>query len=204
MKETGLGIYTLSSVPVDRAEPSESLNANTVWSLGNGIRTRQLSSRQLGHFRKGRPVSTEENSNGIRGAYFVNIEATLAQGQSRAWHLVAEVNQSASMVAELNALISSKAGLAAKIDADIAAGTLALTRIVASADGIQLTGDRLFGARHFANVLFNVMRGGIFDEGYTVSEERPGRVCRESECRCSRREPNPGFNSFPIPSTTAT
>ena len=41
-------------------------------------------------------------------------------------------------------------------------GTENLTRIVADADGIQHGGDRLQTARHFANTLFNVMRGGIF------------------------------------------
>jgi len=198
VKETGLGIYALSSIPVDRAEPSESLKANTVWSLGNGIRTRLLSSRQLGRFRKGQPISEEQNSNGKRGAYFVNIEATLAQGQCRLWYLIAEVNQNASKVAELNALISSKAGLAAKIDADVAAGTLALARIVASADGLQLTGDKLSVARHFANVLFNVMRGGIFDDGYTVSKNDLIRFATQANSAV-QAENESWFQSLPDP-----
>ncbi len=170
VKETGLALYLLSSIPVDRAEPSESLKANTVWALGNGIRARLLSSRQLGRFRRGMPVCEEPEAKGRRGAYFVNIEATLAQGQSRAWYLVAEVNQTASKVAALNALISSKAGLARKIEGDVEEGTRGLKRIVASADGVQASGDRLTVSRHFGNVLFNVMRGGIFDAGYTISK----------------------------------
>ena len=167
---TGLALYMLSSIPVDRAEPSESLKANTVWSLGNGIRARLLSDRQLSAFRRGEPVAEETELKGKRGAYFVNVEATLAQGQSRAWYVVAEVNQTAAKVAELNAVIATKSGLAKKIEADVEAGTLALERIVASADGLQRSGDKLTVARHFANVLFNVMRGGIFDEGYIVSK----------------------------------
>ena len=31
---SGLGVYSLSALIVDRAEPSEALKANTVWSLG--------------------------------------------------------------------------------------------------------------------------------------------------------------------------
>lgn len=34
IEETKLGLYMLSSIPVDRAEPSESLKATTVWSDG--------------------------------------------------------------------------------------------------------------------------------------------------------------------------
>jgi hypothetical protein len=32
--ESGLGIYALSAIIVDKAEPSEALKANVVWSLG--------------------------------------------------------------------------------------------------------------------------------------------------------------------------
>jgi hypothetical protein len=34
LPETGLGLFLLSSVPVDRPEPAESLRATTVWSAG--------------------------------------------------------------------------------------------------------------------------------------------------------------------------
>ena len=32
--ETGLGIFSLSAIIVDKAEPSESLKANVAWSAG--------------------------------------------------------------------------------------------------------------------------------------------------------------------------
>jgi hypothetical protein len=168
--ETGLGIYMLSSIPVDRAEPSESLKANTVWSIGNCIRMRLLSSVQLARFRRGRPISEEKDVKGKRGAYFVNFETILAPGQGQIWYIIAEVNQTAAKVADLNALISSKSAVAHEIEADVQAGTVSLAKIVASADGLQVTNDKLSAARHFANTLFNVMRGGIFDNGTTVSK----------------------------------
>jgi hypothetical protein len=34
VKETGIGIFALSAIIVDKAEPSEALKANVVWSLG--------------------------------------------------------------------------------------------------------------------------------------------------------------------------
>ncbi len=43
-----------------------------------------------------------------------------------------------------------------------------LTRIVASADGLQLTDHREATVHHFANVLFNTMRGGVFDGNYDL------------------------------------
>jgi hypothetical protein len=41
-----------------------------------------------------------------------------------------------------------------------------LEKLVAGADGLQVSGDQLCSAHHFANVMFNVMRGGIFADGY--------------------------------------
>jgi hypothetical protein len=36
---------------------------------------------------------------------------------------------------------------------------------------LQLTADRRRNIRHFANTMFNVMRGGIFDENYAIERE---------------------------------
>ena len=52
--------------------------------------------------------------------------------------------------------------------ADIESGTQNLIKLNASADGLQCTSDHLRDTRHFANVLFNNMRGGIFDNNYTI------------------------------------
>ena len=49
--EVGLGIYALSAFIVDKAEPSESLKANIVWSLGLENPTHLISSLQLNAFR---------------------------------------------------------------------------------------------------------------------------------------------------------
>ena len=40
--------------------------------------------------------------------------------------------------------------------------------LVAASDGLQLTADRRRNIRHFANTMFNIMRGGIFDENYQI------------------------------------
>jgi len=48
-------------------------------------------------------------------------------------------------------------------------GTENLKRIVANADGIQITNEELSSARHFSNTLFNVMRGGIFTSNYDIN-----------------------------------
>lgn len=167
--ETGLAFFKLASIPVDRAEPSEALRATTVWSIGFESAKRLLSASQIEHFCKGYPVDEETMTRGRRGAYFVNTRLMLPAEGRREWYIVAEINQDAASVISLLNLLRSKRSLQVEIDEDVKRGTQNLVRIVASADGLQITEDELNTCRHFSNVLFNVMRGGVPDDGYWIS-----------------------------------
>jgi hypothetical protein len=168
---TGLGIFALSATLTDLAEPSESLRATTAWQVGLEDTRYLLSSDQLVAFERGVQVAQETDVRGRRGAYLVCTEFDLAPGEERAWHIVAEVNQDhCDVVSLINELKSDKAKLEARLEADIARGTCDLVAIVASADGLQLSGDRLSAAHHFSNTLFNTMRGGIFANNYQIGK----------------------------------
>ena len=168
LSESGLGLFLLSSIPVDRPEPAESLRATTVWSAGIQPRNLLLSSVQLESFRQNLALKTETDVRAERGAYFVESEFVLRSGQHRRWMIVADVDQGSSQVARLRRLLRAPAQLQKRVTADIARGTEELWRIVASADGLQKTARSLGDARHFSNVMFNVMRGGVFASGYQI------------------------------------
>ena len=168
LPESGLGLFLLSSIPVDRPEPAESLRATTVWSAGLPRRNVLLSGVQLEKFRQGQPLKTEMDVRAERGAYFVESAFSLRPGQSRQWLIAANVDQGPSQVAKLRRSLRAPARLQKQVEADIAHGTDELWRIVARADGLQKTARSLGDARHFSNVLFNVMRGGIFCDGYQI------------------------------------
>jgi len=169
-KATGLGIYALSAIIVDKAEPSEALKANVVWSLGLENPAYLLSSLQLGAFRKGIPLRQEEDVKAEKGAYFLHKKIALASHAEKEWMIVANVNQSHVAVAKLLALIKNEKGLHQLVNQDIAAGARRLFVINAAADGLQLTSDHNRDTRHFSNVLFNIMRGGIFDHNYQIEK----------------------------------
>lgn len=160
--DTGLGIYALSAIPVDKPEPSEALMATTVWSEGIEASSYLLSSRQLEAFRLGESPQAEVDVRAARGAYFIHAHVSLQEGQQQHWSLVIEGERDAAEVAALQAMIRSERYLGEQLTADIQAGTRRLTQIIGSADGLQASGDELSSARHVSNVLFNVMRGGIF------------------------------------------
>jgi len=170
--ESRLGLFTLSSIPADKAEPSESLIANVVWSTGPGEDVHiLLSDRQVQDFAKGQPVETEHDIRAARGAYYLRASLQLKPGEERRWYMVAELDQDATDVTNLDAFLRSGEDLAGLIERDIAAGTEKLTRIVASADGLQAGREELSCARHFSNTLFNVMRGGVFGSGYAIDRK---------------------------------
>ena len=169
--DTGLAIFALNSTLTDLAEPSESLLGTTVMQLGLGEVEYLLSSAQLDDFRAGMGVGMETEVRGQRCAYFVHTELALAPGAERAWQLVADVNQdSAAMISQSNRLREKRAELGDAIEQDITRNNSNLEQIVASADGLQTSSDQLCTIHHFANVMFNVMRGGIFADGYNISK----------------------------------
>jgi hypothetical protein len=166
---TGLGLFRLSSIPVDRPEPSESLRVNIAWSVGLEAEARLLSSVQLEAFRRGGVITQETDIRGRRGAYFVKAALTLRARGAKEWKIVAEVNQDAAGVKSIIHDLYSLENIASQIDEDVARGTKNLARIVAAADGLQLTQDEPAIWHHFSSTLFNVMRGGVPNDNYRIS-----------------------------------
>lgn len=165
----GVGVFSLSSIPSDRAQPAESLKATTVWMYGIEVEKYLLSSKQISNFKKNIPVNQEKNINGMRGAYLIISRLQLKPKSSSSWFFAAEINQNSGNLIEVIKTIKSK-NAGKKVLNDIKNSKLQLTKIVAQADGLQLTGNKLSSARHFSNVLFNVMRGGIFNDSYNVEK----------------------------------
>ncbi len=170
VKSSGLGIFALSAIIVDKAEPSEALKANAVWSQGIDNPTHLLSSLQLNNFRKGNQVHEEIDIKAEKGAYLLHTEMTLTSGDEKKWTIVANVNQDHSAIAELSRSIQEDNELLQKVEHDIDKGTQQLIQLNASSDGLQYTRDQLRDTRHFSNTLFNIMRGGIFDDNYNIEK----------------------------------
>lgn len=167
---TGMGIYALSAIPVDKAEPSEALKANVAWSIGISSPSYLVSSLQVENFRNGKAIQIETDVKAEKGAYFVHTEVSIEPNAKKQWYVVADVNYNQSAVVALQQKLLSYNDLATEIEEDIALGTKKLIQLVASADGLQRSEDRLRDIRHFSNSMFNIMRGGIFDNNYNIEK----------------------------------
>ena len=168
--DTGLGIYALSAIIVDKAEPSEALKANIVWSKGLENPTYLISSLQLNAFRKGEKLEQEVDMKAEKGAYFISADINLKENAEKEWILAADVNKSIVHITEIKETIKNEHDLIAAVQNDIEEGTKQLIELTGNADGLQLTADNLQNTRHFSNTLFNIMRGGIFDDNYEIEK----------------------------------
>ncbi len=169
-ESTGLGIYALSAILVDKAEASEALKANVVWSLGIENPKYLVSSLQLNDYRKFKDISQENDVKAEKGAYFINANIQLSAGSEKEWMIIANVNLNHSAIALLSHKIKENKGLEDSINENIELGTRKLIELNAASDAIQSSSDSLRDARHFSNTLFNIMRGGIFDDNYTIEK----------------------------------
>ena len=182
----GMVLFRMEAILVDRAEPSESLRCNSVYTLGipdTGSREPQYltSSAQLDAFRMGMNIQPEAESKGVRGAIFAHFTATLPCKEeslplhhtpytihSLQWHFVCDVMQDAVSV-HRNMAFMQQPDAIEQLQAALQTTTANLRQIVAQNDGVQSTADEANDARHFANTLFNTMRGGFYCDSYQIS-----------------------------------
>tara|TARA_B100001115_G_scaffold184244_1_gene185844 strand:+ start:6174 stop:9587 length:3414 start_codon:yes stop_codon:yes gene_type:complete len=167
--ETALGIFSLSSNIVDKAEPSESLIANVVWSPQKPELC-LLNSAQIKRFQQGADLEAETFSKAQKAAWLALRRWDLKAGQKVHWSLVAEVGLSTAKVHNLKVELQAP-GIAASLEKEIAQSRLELESLVAKADGLQCSANALVQSRHYSNVLYNIMRGGLFESGYQIDSQ---------------------------------
>ncbi len=168
----GIGVYSLEALIVDLPEPAEALRATTVWAAGLDTPRRSVDPTALADFRDGKPFHEASLRTGRPGSFLVAVTRSIEAGQTLRWHVVADAAQSHTDIARLAAELKADTDLVHSIDDDVDRCSADLRRLVAGADGVQLTGSATVDAHHLANTLFNVMRGGTFADGYTIDAER--------------------------------
>lgn len=171
LEPSRLAIYYLSSIPTDKAEPSEGLKATAIWSLGLGGAKVLLGTGQLESFCANGSVETEVDQRGKRGAYLLSEKLILAPGDSESWKIVANVARTQAQVVELNEKIvagGSTELVANELAQDSQQSHNELIKIVSATDGIQAGENRLRTSRHQSNVIYNSMRGGFPVDNYVV------------------------------------
>ncbi len=171
---SGLALYTLEALVSDQADPAESLRANVIWThdFGDGLgdATTVMSDRDVRRFLSETDLSPEELVTGRKGAYLRSSAVTVRPDRTLRWATVADVDYHHGAVNDLVAWLGATepAQRWAEVEHAIDQSRDRLDAIVAQADGHQVTADRRATVHHLANVMFNVMRGGVFVDSHQV------------------------------------
>jgi len=163
---TGLATYSLTSRIIDRAEAAESLRATMVWQQGLPEAVVTLAPDAPARFLEGTRAEPLGLTTGRRGHYFVRGSLRLESGATANWHVCADTGRGPVEVVAMRERLRSAEPLGEAVESALAAASASLTALVARADAIQYSAHPTGAAHHFANVLFNVMRGGVFADGH--------------------------------------
>ena len=107
-------------------------------------------------------LSATSETKGVRGLHLSHARLILAPNQDQSWDLVADTQRNQSQIIALKASLQDPADLRQMIHQDVERGSRELARLVAGSDGLQVSSEEAVTVHHYANVLFNIMRGGTF------------------------------------------
>ncbi len=185
---TSLALYTMYAKLSDRAEPAESLLATTVFSIDNDYGQILLSSEQLGAFRCGEPIANEPLTRGVRGSYLINKTIKLSAGQSKHWLIVADIDKNHCDVRALEQQLATPANVEQQIEASIAQNQQELVALMSGGDAWQVTAEETTFVHHYANVLFNSMRGGVIENNYQLDKRDVLKTMRKTNQQVVARQ----------------
>ncbi|WP_395345127.1 hypothetical protein PN836_009750 [Ningiella sp. W23] len=192
-ESSSLALYRLYSAITDKAEPVESLKSNSVFSSlcsfssarvqgddlpeADDMSSEVLSEHAFIHpecvrrFKKGETPEIAATCRGVRGAYFKHLTLSIAPNELASWWIVANNEQTQSQIIDLqNTLQEQRNSIDKAVSNSVQKGSERLKRIAANADGLQVTGEQMVSQHHYANVIFNVLRGGVFAHHYDISK----------------------------------
>ncbi|WP_234496465.1 hypothetical protein [Vibrio maritimus] len=166
-----MATYSMYAKLSDRAEPAESLRATTVFGIAEKAQQISLNAKDVARFRKGQPLDAQPLTRGERGAFLITQSLVLEAGETESWLMVADIDKSHADVAALKNQMVLDDEIAVTVKQDVQANQDELKQLMAGADAWQLTSSEETAVHHYANVLFNNMRGGVFVSGYKLDAD---------------------------------
>ena len=170
--EANFGIFTVSSIVSDKAEPNEGLRCNVSWFSTND--TPILDPEAPAYFVADKEIRNIPVLKGKRASFYIDHKVELSakdtEGSKDSWYQIFDTSLNHSRVAELKNTIKDKAAATKDLEKDIADGIALMNKYVSESDGIQETSDEMASTHHYANVMFNIMRGGVFLDAANISK----------------------------------
>lgn len=171
--DSNIVMFTVSSIVSDKAEPNEGLYANTCWFsttdriiLAEDAPEQFIDMNSLPYFEQ---FKTEHIIKGKRGSCYICRNTSLTSGASENWYQVFDTARTLPQIEQLKSILKNRSSALKDLETDIAAGDSIMTGYIQAADGIQDTADAMACLHHHENVMFNIMRGGIFADNGKIN-----------------------------------
>ena len=165
--ESNVALFSLSSIVTDKAEPSECLTTNISWFTTKDPVI--LSDEAIRLFLADRTdylQGTSTELNGKRGECYIIHESELVGKSAECWEQVFDTDYDMCKFVKLKERIKNRDDAWRLLLEDIEQTETKLSQNIAAADGVQTSGNEMTDLHHRTNVMFNIMRGGLFaDEG---------------------------------------
>ena len=163
-------VHRMVASLVDEAIPLECLKATVIWSCGWDDATVLIQQSDVEKFLNESSYESADFSRGLRGCYYNAGLIKLSSQEAKSWSIIADIDKTQSDVAALTIALQNKDTLWESVIEDIAKGRNALEELIQASDGLQICSEEIVSTYHRANVLFNIMRGGVFSDNYLVAK----------------------------------
>lgn len=157
--ESGMAIFSVTSIVTDKAEPSEGLFANVSWFTARG--TVSVLPEAPEYFSTGKTVPPLDVLKGKRPVFYLEQHLHLEAGETRDWYQVFDTALDGARISALTETIRDRDVVRTALEHDITKCNELLESFIARSDGLQHSADNATCVHHKANVLFNIMRGGL-------------------------------------------
>ena len=164
-------VHRMVASLVDEAIPLECLKATVLWSCGWDDATVLIQQSDVEKFLNEPSYKSADFSRGLRGCYYNAGLIKLSSQEAKSWSIIADIDKTQSDVAALTIALQNKDTLWESVIEDIAKGRNALEELIQASDGLQICSEEIVSTYHRANVLFNIMRGGVFSDNYLVAKD---------------------------------
>ena len=161
-------VHRMVASLVDEAIPLECLKATVIWSYGWDEASVLIQQSDVEQYLNNPSYQSTDFSRGLRGCYYIAGSVKIDANEAKSWAIVADIDKTQSEVAALTIELQNKDTLWESVINDIAGGRNALEELIQASDGLQICSEEIVSTYHRANVLFNIMRGGVFAENYII------------------------------------
>ncbi len=164
--EKKLGIFSLTTVINDTPEPVEMLKANIAWTTKKDAII-HFDERVFSDFYSGNICNEEANLYGKKCGFFISFKEKITAKNAISYSFALDSEYDIIKIKELLKFIKTSDFSA--LSDDIENGIFDIKKSVELADGVQKSDDKIAISHHFLNTLYNIMRGGIFENEYTFN-----------------------------------